>query len=68
MLTDHLKIDGMTCGHCVMTVKKFLSANPNVNVLDVQIGSATVEYDEHLVTKESLAEALDIAGYKLVPQ
>ena len=51
-----------------MTVKQFLSVVPSVKVLDVQIGSASVEYDEKQVTKEKLAEALDVAGYKLVAQ
>ncbi len=68
MKAETLKIEGMTCHHCTMTVKQFLSVVPSVKVLDVQIGSASVEYDEKQVTKEKLAEALDVAGYKLVAQ
>jgi copper chaperone len=66
MKAETLKIEGMTCGHCVMTVKQFLSVLPSVKVLDVKIGSASVEYDEHQVAREKLAEALDVAGYTLV--
>ena len=67
MKTEQLKIEGMSCNHCVMTVKQFLAVVPTVKVLDVQIGTASVEYDEQQVSKEKLAEAIDVAGYRLVP-
>lgn len=38
----HINIEGMSCNHCVMTVRKALSQVPGVEVRDVQIGSATV--------------------------
>ncbi|MFZ5825558.1 MAG: heavy-metal-associated domain-containing protein, partial [Bacillota bacterium] len=31
-----LKISGMSCGHCVMGVKKALAAIPGIQVIDVQ--------------------------------
>ncbi|MGH2567145.1 MAG: heavy-metal-associated domain-containing protein [Bacteroidota bacterium] len=66
MTTKELKIEGMHCGHCVMAVRKELSKLPNVTVEDVQIGTARVKLDETNVTRESIARAIDEAGYRLV--
>lgn len=61
-----LTIEGMTCNHCVMHVKKELSKLHGVTVDDVRIGKAHVQYDETKVGVEELARAIDEAGYKLV--
>ena len=66
MTIGNLKIDGMTCGHCVMHVKKELSKLPHVQVDDVQIGTARVQYDAAKVSLLDLAQAVERAGYKLV--
>ena len=66
MKTQELKIEGMTCGHCVMAVRKELSKLPNTTVEDVQIGSAKVQIDETKVTAQQLAQAIETAGYRLI--
>ncbi len=66
MKTAELKIDGMSCNHCVMAVKKELSKLENVNVEDVQIGSAKVEYDDTKVNENTLEAAIEEAGYKVI--
>ena len=58
-----LKIDGMSCGHCVASVKKALEELDGVKVEQVAIGSATVEYDPSRATREQIAEAVNDAGY-----
>ncbi len=63
-----LKIEGMTCGHCVMSVKKALTTLDGVTVQDVRIGSATVEYDPAMTSPASIAEAVTEAGYSSAPQ
>ncbi len=67
MTNKELKIEGMSCGHCVMAVKKELSKVPGVKVEDVQIGSARVQYDETKIRWEDLSRAVEEAGYRLVP-
>lgn len=64
--TQELKIEGMTCGHCVMAVRKELSKLPGTTVEDVQIGSAIVLIDEKKVTTQQLAQAIETAGYRLI--
>lgn len=66
MKTADLKIEGMSCHHCVMAVQKELSKLENVKVEDVQIGSAKVEYDENKVDTKAFADAIEEAGYKLL--
>ncbi len=66
MKTADLKIEGMSCHHCVMAVQKELSKLENVKVNDVQIGSAKVEYDENKVDTKAFANAIEEAGYKLL--
>lgn len=65
MKNEVLKIEGMTCNHCVMHVRKELS-KLDVNIRDVQIGSADVEYDESKITRDDLKKAVDEAGYKVI--
>ena len=65
MKTQKLTIEGMHCGHCVMSVRKELSKIENLVVQDVQIGTARVQFDETQVKESDLAKAVDEAGYRL---
>ncbi len=66
MKTQDLTIQGMSCGHCVMSVKKELGKIPGLKVEDVQIGKARVSFDETKVTEQDLSKAIEEAGYTLV--
>ncbi len=66
MKTEDLRIEGMTCGHCVMNVKKELGKLEGLKVEDVSVGTARVQYDETKVRPEDLARAIDEAGYRLI--
>lgn len=64
MKTETLLIEGMSCNHCVMAVRKEL-LKLSINVNEVKIGSAEIEYDEERISKYHLEEAIKQAGYKL---
>ncbi len=66
MKTQELKIEGMTCGHCVMSVQKELGKLPGVKVEKVEIGKASVQFDETKVNEAMLANAVQEAGYHVV--
>ncbi len=66
MTTKEIKIEGMSCNHCVMAVKKELSKIENIKIQDVQIGSAKIEYDENSINENMLEAAVEEAGYKVV--
>ena len=59
-----MKIDGMSCGHCVAAVKEALAEVEGVQASEVRIGQAEVSYDPAAVTPERLAEAVRDAGYE----
>ena len=68
MTKETLKIQGMTCNHCVMRVAKALKAVAGVQdaQVDLKKGEAVVTYDDPSVTKEKLSVAVVDAGYKIV--
>ena len=66
MKSQELKIEGMSCGHCVMSVRKELSKLVGLAVEDVQIGQAKVRYDESKLTEDAISAAIDAAGYRLI--
>jgi len=59
-----MKIDGMSCGHCVAAVREAIAELPGVQTSDVRIGAADVSYDPAAVTPEQVAEAVREAGYE----
>ena len=59
-----LKIDGMSCNHCVMAVEKNLSQIKLIK-FKVTIGSAKVEFDENEIAEEVIIKAIEEAGYKV---
>ena len=61
-----IKIEGMSCQHCVMAVKKALGDVPGILESDVQIGSAVVKYDESKTKNEDIETKIEKAGYKVV--
>jgi len=68
MTTKTLKIQGMTCNHCVMRVAKALKGVQGVQDAKVDMGKAeaVVAYDEATVTTDTLSRAVVDAGYKVV--
>jgi copper chaperone len=66
MRTQSLTIGGMSCGHCVMAVRKALEGIDGVTVDDVRIGQATVQLDESVVQPDAVAEAVRDAGYDVL--
>ena len=63
----NLKLEGMTCGHCVMSVTKQLQTLPGAKDVTVDLATQSAHlFTDDSVTEEQLAEAIDEAGYKLV--
>ena len=60
-----IEIEGMSCQHCVMRVRKALEATTGVTALDVVVGKADVTFDDSTVSREALVQAITKAGYKV---
>ena len=59
-----MRIDGMSCSHCVKAVHEALAELPGVDVEQVEIGSARVAYDPARTDRRTLADAVRDAGYE----
>ena len=60
-----IKIEGMSCGHCVKTVKNVLGRVEGLEVNDVQIGEASLSHEPNNLQLDTIREALDDAGFEL---
>ena len=67
MAQTTLKIQGMTCNHCVMRVAKALKAVPGVQdaLVDLSKAEAVITHDDAKATMEKLSVAVAEAGYKV---
>ena len=58
-----LRINGMSCSHCVAVVRSALEGVPDLKVSDVTVGIATVQFSGEEEVLRKAAEALEQAGY-----
>jgi len=66
MSSRELKIKGMSCQHCVMSLTEALNTIKMLKVVDVQIGTARVDYNSDEVTEEQVRAAVKEAGFELI--
>lgn len=61
-----LKIDGITCGHCVESLTEGLSSLEGVQNVEVSLeqGQASIEYDEGQIGMEDLRARVSEIGYR----
>ena len=64
MAEANINIEGMSCQHCVMAVKKAIGGLKGIDNAEVAIGSAAVKYDESKVKEEEIEAAIEKAGFK----
>ena len=67
--TAKIKVKGMTCGACVVTVKKALTSTKGVKSAEVSLEQelASVLYDDEQVNEQKLREAINKTGFKAEP-
>lgn len=58
-----LKIDGMSCGHCVRGVEQALGGIAGIDVEQVAVGAATIAYDPGIVDPDRIKSAILEEGY-----
>ncbi|MDH5478080.1 MAG: copper ion binding protein [Nitrospinota bacterium] len=66
MTTTVIRIDGMSCGHCVNWIEQALRRIEGISeaMVDMERQQAKVSFDETTVTNDMMAEAIEKAGYK----
>ena len=60
-----IRIDGMSCQHCVMRVKKALEGLAGISDLTVAVGSAQMSFDESRIQQADIENAITKVGYKI---
>ena len=63
MRSATMTIDGMTCGGCVVSVKRVLERVPGVSGLTVEVGEARLTVDDALVSEATLRQTVERAGF-----
>lgn len=61
-----VKVEGMSCQHCVMRVKKAVDSLDGIISSDVQIGLVKVRFDENKIDPDIIKKAISGAGYRVV--
>ncbi|WP_067730747.1 copper chaperone CopZ [Oceanobacillus damuensis] len=63
-----LNVQGMTCGHCKMSVEGALNELDGVTNAEVDLAAGKVEvtYDEAQITSDAMREAVEEQGYDVV--
>jgi copper chaperone len=66
--TTKINVDGMSCGHCVISVTKEVRKLDGVTDVDVDVVSGTVQVTSDGPLEEAdLHAAIDEAGYEVTP-
>ncbi|OKH78484.1 hypothetical protein EB73_38385 [Mycobacterium sp. SWH-M3] len=64
--TVTVTVSGMTCGHCVSSVREEIGGIPGVTAVDVDLASGRVTIaSEGAVDQGAIKEAVEEAGYEL---
>ena len=62
-----LNVDGITCGHCVDTIKEAVEILDGIFSVDVDIEKkqVVVEFDEKMAKPEDLIDKIEEVGFKV---
>ncbi|NLK42840.1 MAG: heavy-metal-associated domain-containing protein [Tissierellia bacterium] len=61
-----LLVEGMSCGHCEMAVKKAVGALEGVESVVVDLGAKKVEVEGENLKDNLIKDAIEDAGYDVV--
>ena len=62
-----LKVKGMSCEHCVMSVKKALGQLEGIQNVDVDLQKGEVHFEnKRPVESDRIVKAIESAGYEVI--
>ena len=65
MTEKSFEVIGMTCEHCVLSVREEVSEVPGVTGVDVDLASGRLHVDGSDVSEDAVREAVEAAGYEV---
>lgn len=66
MKNIQLKVQGMSCGHCVNSIEGAVGRLGAEAKVDLQSGSVTVYFDETKITLDKIKGTIEDQGYEVV--
>ena len=60
-----LKVQGMSCGHCVSSVEGAVKKLGGSAKVDLASGLVTVEFDESKTSLDAIKESIEDQGYEV---
>ncbi|NDI37202.1 copper ion binding protein [Chengkuizengella sediminis] len=66
MKNQTLKVEGMSCNHCVNAIESTLKEMGVKGSVDLKNGSVEVNYEESNINLEAIKEAIEEQGYDVV--
>ncbi|OEH86093.1 hypothetical protein BHU72_14295 [Desulfuribacillus stibiiarsenatis] len=65
MKTILIKVEGMSCGHCKMSIENTLNAVEGITKAEVNLAdkTATVTYTEEIIIPEDIKNLIDDLGF-----
>lgn len=61
-----LKVEGMSCGHCVNSIEGAVKQLGATAKVDLAGKSVSIQFDEAQITIEAIKEAIEDQGYDVV--
>jgi copper chaperone len=67
-LTETLKVQGMSCNHCVNSIEQSVGNLTGVSSVKVELksGEVTVKFDNEAITLNQIKETIEETGYDIV--
>ena len=68
MANQTLNVEGMTCDHCVQTIKKAVNNLVGISRVEVDLENkqVAVEYDKALVKLDSITDKIVEIGFEVI--
>lgn len=68
MMNGMLKVEGMSCGHCVNAVESIAGGHQGVKAIKVDLakGEVAVEFDSSKTSLIEIQEIIEEKGYRVV--
>jgi copper chaperone len=61
---ESIKINGMSCQHCVASVKKALEALPGISAVTVDLSSGSASFANNGVARDDIKKAISKIGFE----
>ena len=64
-ITKTYTISGMSCGGCVNSLTRVLTAVPGIEPIKIEVGKAQLRLDDARVSAQSVKDAVARAGFEV---